>query len=119
MVAYDRVIRGVARAPNFAEELSYLAREDALILQAAKQVVLRFFARRVQADLRGHQLREELGELAQLQERGVRVVGEVALREHAEAHELFVVLLEVREVADAPRMPRPRDARAFPGRRPI
>jgi hypothetical protein len=41
MVAGDRVARGVAGAPDFAEELSYLAREDALVLQASKQVVLR------------------------------------------------------------------------------
>lgn len=97
-ITYDRVIRGVARAPNFAEELSYLAGEDALVLQAAKEVVLRFFARRVQADLRGHQLREELGELAQLQQRSVRVVRKVALRKHAQTHELFVVHSEVCKV---------------------
>ena len=47
---------------------------------------------------KSHELRQKLGELAQLQQSCVWVIGEVALREHAEAHELAVVALEVREV---------------------
>jgi hypothetical protein len=39
-VARHGVARGVAGAPHFTEELGNLARENALILQAAQQVVL-------------------------------------------------------------------------------
>jgi len=40
MVTHHGVARSVASAPYFAEKLGDLAREDALILQAAQQVVL-------------------------------------------------------------------------------
>jgi hypothetical protein len=53
----------------------------------------------VQADLRRHELRQQLGELPQLQECGIRVIGKVALRQHAQTQELRVVLLQTGEVA--------------------
>jgi hypothetical protein len=53
----------------------------------------------VQANPRRHELRQKLGELPQLEQRGVRVIGKVPLREHAQAQELCVVLLQVGEVA--------------------
>ena len=40
MVARHGVARGVAGAPHFTEELGDLARQNALVLQAAQQVVL-------------------------------------------------------------------------------
>ncbi len=40
MVARDRVTRCVTGPPYFSEELRDLTREDALVLQASKQVVL-------------------------------------------------------------------------------
>jgi hypothetical protein len=42
MVTRYGVARGVAGAPHFAEELGDLARQNALVLQAAQQVVLGF-----------------------------------------------------------------------------
>jgi len=48
--------------------------------------------------LRRHELCQKLGELPQLEQRGIRVVGKVALRQHAQAQELRVVLLQVGEV---------------------
>jgi len=50
------------------------------------------------ADPGGDVLGEEFGELAELEERRVGVVGEVALGEEAEAHQLFVVRAEHGEV---------------------
>ena len=51
MVARHGVARGVAGAPHFTEELGDLARKNALILQAAQQVVLGLLRRLVQAAL--------------------------------------------------------------------
>lgn len=98
MVAGQRMVGGVPRSAHFAEQLRHLPREDALVLQAANQLLLRFFPRGEQADPGGDVLREEFGELAELQERRVGVVGEVALGEEAEAHQLFVVRAEHGEV---------------------
>jgi hypothetical protein len=52
----------------------------------------------VQADFRRHELRQQLGKLPQLEERGVRVVGKVPLREHTQTQELLVVLLQMGKV---------------------
>jgi hypothetical protein len=83
----------IAGAPHFVKELGDLSWENALVLQAAQQVVLGLLGRLVQADLCRHELRQKLGELPQLEERGIRVVGKVPLRQHAQAQELCVVLL--------------------------
>ena len=99
MIAHHGVAGGVAGAPHFTEELGDLARQNALILQAAQQIVLGLLGRLIQADLRRHELRQQLGELPQLEKRSVRVVGKVALRKHTQAQELLVVLLQVGEVA--------------------
>ncbi len=61
-----------------------------MILQPAEEVVLGLLVRGVEADLGRDELSEQLGELPQLQQRGVRVVSEVALRKHAQAHELLI-----------------------------
>lgn len=98
MAAHERVVRGVSGSPNLAEQLSNLARKDALVLQASQQIVLRFLARRIHADPCRHELRKQLGHLAQLQEGAVRIVGKIARRQHSQAHELGVMNLEVGEV---------------------
>src|SRR5262245_4296997 len=99
MVARHSMARGVASPSHFPEKLSDLARENALVLQAAQQVVLGLLRGLIQADLRCYELSEKLGELPQLEERGIRVVGKVPLREHAQTQELLVVLLQVSKVA--------------------
>ena len=43
-------------------------------------------------------LREELCQLAQLEQRGVRILWEIPLREQTQAQELLVVLRELGEV---------------------
>src|SRR5262249_8348930 len=82
MVAGDGVTRGVTRASDFTEELYDLSREDPLILQSTKEVILRLVARGVETYLGGHELCEQLRELPQLQDRGVRIVGEVPFGKH-------------------------------------
>ena len=54
VVADICVTRGVTCAPDFPKELCDLARENALVLKSSEQVVLRFFARCVKADLCCH-----------------------------------------------------------------
>lgn len=71
---------------------------NALILEPTKEVELRFVAIRIEADLCGFDLSEKLGKLAQLHERGVGILGEIALGEHAKADELIVVDMELREI---------------------
>jgi hypothetical protein len=93
MVARLGVARGVTGATHLAEELGDLAWEYALVLKAAQQVILGLLRRLLQADLRRHELRQKLGELPQLEERGVRIIRKVALRKHAQA--LRVVLLQM------------------------
>ena len=63
MVTRYGVAGGVAGAPYFAKELGNLARENALVLQAAQQVVLGLLGRLVHADLRRYELCQKLGEL--------------------------------------------------------
>ena len=98
VVADDGVRGGIATPSHFTEELSDLARENALILEAAQEIELRFFAARIEANLCGHDLGEQLGELAELQEGGIWVLGEIALGEHTKADELVVVGCEMREI---------------------
>ncbi len=67
MVSCQGVARGVARPPNLTEELSNVPRENALVLQAASQFVLGLCCRYELAYIRGDVLREQFGQLAQLQ----------------------------------------------------
>jgi hypothetical protein len=99
MVTRYGMAGGIAGAPYFAKELGNLARQNTLILQAAQQVVLGLLWRLIQTDLRRYELCQKLGELPQLEERGIRVIGKVALRKHAQTQELLVVLLQTGEVA--------------------
>ena len=74
------------------------AGEDALILEPTEEIELRFFGIRIEPDLRGHELREQLGELPELQKSGIGILGEIPLGEHAKADELVVMGLEMREI---------------------
>lgn len=50
------------------------------------------------ADLGSDELGEQPAELAQLEEGGVGVIAEVALGEHPQTHQLFIMRLQVSEV---------------------
>ena len=65
MIASERMARGVACPPDFMKELSHLPRQDPLILQPSKQLVLWFLRRREQTDPGGKELSQYLGKLAQ------------------------------------------------------
>ena len=54
--------------------------------------------RREQTDSGSEELGQYLGELTQLQEAGVRVFRKIPLRQHTQAQELFVMLLQLGEV---------------------
>jgi hypothetical protein len=80
-IACQAVVGVVAGAPNLVEEVADLARDDALVLQAAQQVGLLLVWRGEQSDVGSDQLGQQLGQLPQLQPAGVGVFREVALRQ--------------------------------------
>ena len=98
VVAAKTVIRVVARPADLREQRPDLSRNDALVLQTAKQVDLLFFGRCENPDVRRCELCEQFCQLTQLQKARIRIVCEVALGEHPEAHELLVVRLKMSEV---------------------
>src|SRR5689334_23274550 len=102
------MVRSVSGSAHFAEELGNVPREDSLILQSPKEIVLRLLARHIDPNLRRDQLSKQLSELPQLQQAGIRIIREIALREHPQAHELLVVGLEIREVCPKLRQERIR-----------
>ena len=99
MVPGEAMVGLVAEPAQLVEQPGDLARDDAAGLQPAQQVDLLLVRHRVQPHPRGQLLRQELGELSQLQQAGVRVLGEVALGEHAEPPQLLVVRLQDAEIA--------------------
>ena len=98
VIADQRMAGGVACPPDFAKELGNLTRKDALVLQATNEIVLRLLRRNVLADMGRDLLREQLCQLAQLEQRGVRVLWEIPFREQTQAQELLVMLCELSEV---------------------
>ena len=84
------MVRGIACAANLAEQLRDIPGKDALVLELSEKVVLTFLARRIEADLGRHDLRLQLGELAQLEEaRCSDRPRNSARQEHPEPHELL------------------------------
>lgn len=59
---------------------------------------LSLLRRHVGADICRDMLREEFSQLAQLEQRGVRILREIPFREQTQAQELLVVLRELSEV---------------------
>jgi len=98
VISDQRVAGGVACPPDFTEELGNLARKDTLILQSADKLILGLLRRHIGTDIRRDMLREQLGQLAQLEQRGIRVLREIPFREQPQAQELLVVLRELGEV---------------------
>jgi hypothetical protein len=63
-----------------------------------QQVVLRFFRGNEQSRPRSQQLRQRFRQLAQFQKTGVRILGKILFRQHAQTQQLFVVLTQDRKV---------------------
>ena len=59
----------------------------------------RFIARFIKTRLRGDELSQQFGELAELDEAGIRIIMEVPLGERPQPHELHVVLFKEKEIA--------------------
>jgi hypothetical protein len=89
---------GVPGSPDLPEELRDLGGQDALVLKPPNQIVLGLARRLIFADIGRDVLREQLGELSQLEERGVGVIREIAFRQHAETQELLVMRFELGEI---------------------
>ena len=84
MISDQRMTGGVACSPHFIEELGNLARKDALLLQAADEFVLCLLRRHIDADMCRDMLGEELCQLAQLEQRGIRILREIPFREQTQ-----------------------------------
>ena len=69
-----------SRSPNLAKELCHLPREDALVLKAPEQLVLRLLHRHKQTHAGGRQLGQQFRELPKFQDAGVGIVREIAFR---------------------------------------
>jgi hypothetical protein len=89
---------GISRAADFAEELVNFVREDAVVSQAGQEFVLSILTAK-NADVGCHNLGNQLGQLPQLEEAAIRVVGEIAFCEHPQSEELLIVELQMSEVA--------------------
>ena len=98
MVAAQAMVGIVACLANLSEQRPDFAWNDALVLQSPDQIDLHLVGRREDSHVRRRELREQFGQLSELQEAGVRIVGKVALGKHPEAHELLIVRLEMSEV---------------------
>jgi hypothetical protein len=108
MVARERVVGGVPRSSDLAEELVDFHGEDAVVAEPQEEFVLTILRAVEDADIGGDELGEELGELAELEKAGVRILGEIPFRQHAETQELLIVRLQMGEVAAEPRSGRHR-----------
>lgn len=76
MVACEPVIRVVGGTSHLVEQVADFARDDALVLQAPQQIGLFLVWRREQTHVRRGKLRQQLGQLAQLQQAGVGILCE-------------------------------------------
>ena len=110
MVAGQRVAGGVTGTPDFTEELGNLARQEALIPEPSQQVELRLFRGEIKSNVGGRQLRQELSKLAELEKAGVRIIGEVPLRQQPQTQELIVMLLQMGEIGCGQRTQGHRDS---------
>lgn len=99
MVSGNLVVGGVASAPDLMEELTDLGGDDALVFEPPEQIDLSLGRTDVLPDVGGYELCEQFSELAQLEQTGIGIVGEVAFCTLPQAHELFVVHTKVRKVA--------------------
>ena len=99
VVARQRVVGGISRAADFAEELVDLVGEDAVVAQAAEEFELAVFRAIEDADVRRYELCEDFGQLPKFQETGIRIFGEIAFCEHPQSEELLIVELQMSEVA--------------------
>jgi hypothetical protein len=92
------VNRGIAHTAQVVKERSLRRADDVPVEEALDELLLPLLGAEEQADLRGGALREDLGELAELEERDGRIAGEVLLRLRRERDESRIVVREVGEV---------------------
>ncbi|ENO88345.1 hypothetical protein C665_02312 [Thauera aminoaromatica S2] len=82
MVATQAMVRVVTCLAHLGEQGPNFAWNDSLVLQSPEQVDLLLVRRRIDSHLRRCELREQLRQLAKLQEASVRVIRKIALGEH-------------------------------------
>lgn len=78
VIAGERVAGGIATAADLAEELVDFVGEDAVIAEAAQELVLAVLWPVQESDAGGNQLGEPLGQLPQLEKAGIRIIGKIA-----------------------------------------
>jgi hypothetical protein len=98
MIPFAFVNGGVPGAAEIVEERALRCPDNVPLPEPVDELVLPFLATREEPHLRGSALREDLTELAQLEERDGRVGGEVLLCLRRERDEPRVVVREVGEV---------------------
>src|SRR6266550_5479657 len=85
---------------ELGKELVNLLGQYALIAQSPEKFILPFLRTFVDAYISRRNLGDAFGELTQLEQAGVRVVGEITFCQHPDTKQLFIVLLQLGEVAD-------------------
>jgi hypothetical protein len=93
VIAGERVVGGISRAADFAEELVNFVGENAVVAQATEEFVLTIFWPIQDTDVGCDKLGEDFRELPQLEETGVWIVGEIAFCKHPKVEKLLVVEL--------------------------
>ena len=99
MVPRERVVGGISRAADFAEQLVDLVWEDSVVPQATKEFELAVFRLVQNADVGSNKLGNDFRQLPELQETGIRIVCEVTFRKHPKTKELLIVRAQMGEVA--------------------
>ena len=106
VVAVQIVVGQVALAPHPMEQLGHLPLQHAIPLQPPQELLLGFLHPDLHPEPGRHLLGQQLRQLPQLEQGGVGILWEVALRQEAQAKQLLVVAAEVEEVG-AHRWPAP------------
>ena len=98
MVTVKGVGGVVAAFAQVVKQASHLTIDQAIALQPPHQRQLAFFQRREHAETGGKLLRKPFAQLAQFDQCRVRIIGEIALRQRPQPHQLGVVDLQMNEV---------------------